>query len=63
MMFFKSKEYPFGKYQVLWLEGEIFSFKRFGFWKHPTGMLGCFCKWTMRLGIIELKCWLSENER
>jgi hypothetical protein len=62
-MLFKSKNYPYGKYQILLLEGNIFNFKKsFGFWKHPRIPLGVYAKWTLRLGVIEIKQWLSESE-
>jgi hypothetical protein len=66
MMLFKSKEYPHGKYQVLWLQGNFF--KRFhigkgiGFWKHPRIPLGCYADWSLRLAFIEIKKWLSDKE-
>lgn len=63
MMLCKSKEYPLGKFQILWLTGNIFDFKNsFGFWKHSIFTLGTYVKWTLRLGIVEIKRWLSDRE-
>lgn len=66
MMLFKSKKYPCGKYQLLFLTGNFW--KRFkigkgiGFWKHPTFVVGSYAEWTLRFIFIEIKKWLSENE-
>lgn len=66
MMLFKSKEYPLGKYQVQFLEGAFY--KRFiigkgiGFWKHPRIPIGVYADWSLRLGFIEIKKWLSEKQ-
>lgn len=63
MMLFKSKKYPLGKYQILWLVGNYFNFKKsIGFWKHPTYVLGSYAEWSLRLIFIEIKKWLSDNE-
>lgn len=63
MMLFKSKKYPLGKYQILWLVGNYFNFKKsIGFWKHPTYVLGSYAEWSLRLIFIEIKKWLPDNE-
>jgi len=66
-MLFKSKNYPHGKYQILWLKGKswksYFNFKlSVGFWKHPRTPLGVFADWSLRLIFIEIKKWLSEKQ-
>jgi len=67
MMLFKSKNYPHGKYQVLWLTAKswksYFNFKKsIGFWKHPRIPLGVYADWSLRLIFIEIKKWLSEKQ-
>jgi hypothetical protein len=67
MMIFKSKKYPFGKYQVLFLMANswksYFNFKKsVGFWKHPGIPLGVYADWSLRLIFIEIKKWLPEGE-
>lgn len=62
MMIFKSKKYPLGKYQILWLVGNYFNFKKsIGFWKHPTYVLGNYVEWSLRLMFIEIKKWLPDK--
>jgi len=65
MMILKSKEYPHGKYQLLWLTASswksYFNFNlSFGFWKHPQIPLGVYADWTLRLIFVEIKKWLPE---
>jgi len=66
MVFLKSKNYPNGKYQILWLQGQFF--KRFkigkgiGFWKHPRIPLGVYADWSVRFIFVEIKKLLSENQ-
>jgi hypothetical protein len=63
MMLLKSKKYPHGRFQILWLVGNYFNFKKsIGFWKHPTFMLGAYAKWSLRLMFIEIKEWLPAND-
>ena len=63
MMLFKSKKYPFGKYQILPLVGNYFNFKKsIGFWKHPTFVVGCFADWSLRLMFIEIKKWTPTED-
>lgn len=62
-MIFRNKDYPFGKYQVLFLAGNYFNFKKsIGFWKHPTFVLGSYAEWSLRLIFIEIKKWLPEGK-
>jgi len=66
-MLFKSKNYPYGKYQILFLTANswksYFNFKKsFGFWKHPRIPLGVYADWSVRLIFIEIKKWLSEEQ-
>lgn len=62
MMILKSKKYPFGKYQILWLVGNYFNFKKsIGFWKHPTYVAGAYTEWSLRLLFIEIKKWLPDE--
>lgn len=67
MMLFKSKKYPYGKYQVLPLVGNswksYFKFKKsIGFWKHPSYVLGSYADWSLRLMFVEIKKWLPEGK-
>jgi hypothetical protein len=67
MVLFKSKNYPHGKYQILYLIGSswksYFNFKKsIGFWNHPRIPLGVYAKWSLRLMFIEIKQFLSEKE-
>ena len=66
MMCFKSKKYPHGKYQILWLTGDswrsYFNFKKsFGFWRHPKIPIGVYAEWSLRLIFIEIKKWLPKQ--
>lgn len=62
-MLCKSKDHPHGKYQILWLTGNYFNFKRsIGFWKHPRLPIGVYADWSLRIMFIEIKKWLSEKE-
>lgn len=62
-MILKSKEYPYGKYQILYLVGNYFNFKKsIGFWKHPRFPLGTYANWSLRLMFIEIKKLLSEKQ-
>lgn len=66
-MLFKSKNYPFGRFQILPLVGDswksYFKFKRtIGFWKHPTFVLGSYVKWTLRLMFVQIQEWLPEGK-
>jgi hypothetical protein len=65
-MLFKSKKYPFGKYQVLFLTAKswksYFNFKKsIGFWNHPSIPIGTYADWSLRLMFIEIKKWLPED--
>lgn len=67
-MILKSKKYPHGKYQILRLAGKnwksYFYFnKSVGFWKHPRIPLGVYADWSLRLMFIEIKKWLSEEQK
>ena len=62
MMILKSKNYPYGKYQILRLVGNHFDFKKsIGFWRHPTFILGCYAEWTLRLMFIQIQKWIPEK--
>ena len=65
-MLFKSKNYPLGKYQILWLTGNFYKRFKFGkgigFWRHPGIPIGVYAKWTLRLAFIQIQKWLSEKE-
>jgi len=66
-MLFKTKKYPFGKYQILKLTGKnwksYFNFKKsVGFWNHPDIPLGTYADWTLRLMFVEIKKWLPEDK-
>jgi len=62
----ENKEYPLGKYKIVWLQGNFW--KRFkkgkgmGYWRHPDIPLGVFAKWTLRICFVEIQQWLSESE-
>lgn len=65
-MILKSKKYPYGKYQILFLIAKnwksYFNFKKsIGFWNHPEIPLGVFADWTLRLGFIQIQKWLPER--
>lgn len=67
MMLFKSENYPYGKYQILWLAADkwtsYFNFKKsIGFWNHPEIPLGVYADWTLRLLFVEIKKWLPAKE-
>lgn len=63
MMILKSKDYPFGKYQILKLAGNILNFKKsIGFWKHPTFVIGSYAEWSLRFIFIEVKKWLPNDK-
>lgn len=62
MMILKSKRYPYGRFQILFLVGNYFDFKKsIGFWKHPTFVLSTYAKWSLRLMFVEIKEWLPTN--
>ncbi len=66
-MLFKSKNYPFGRFQILPLVGEgwksYFKFTQsIGFWKHPTFVLGSYAKWTLRFIFVQIQEWLPEGK-
>ena len=62
MMLFKSKKYPLGKYQILFLVGNYLNFKKsIGYWKHPTIPLGSYADWSLRLMFFEIKKWLPDD--
>ena len=67
MMLLKSKNYPNGKYQFLWLTANNWKSylnfnKSLGFWNHPKIPIGAYANWTIRLVFIEIKKWYSEEQ-
>ena len=66
-MLFKSRKYPYGKYQVFLLRANnwkgYFNFKKsIGYWNHPQIPLGVYADWSLRLMFIEIKKWLSTDQ-
>jgi len=62
MMLLKSKQYPYGRFQILMLVGNHFNFsKSIGFWKHSTSTIGTYAKWSLRLMFIEIKEWMPTH--
>jgi hypothetical protein len=64
MMLLKSKDYPYGRFQILRLTGNHLNIKNsIMFKKHPTFFLGAYAKWSLRLMFIEIKEWLPDDHQ